>query len=100
MAQLGLWEWADLGWGALRAVSNVASGIADTVTFGAVGAIQDKMGVSGSVDRTGAAYRVGSTAASLNPAGLAKNAVKEVVKTVVNEVKAEANAAAINVRVR
>jgi 1-acyl-sn-glycerol-3-phosphate acyltransferase len=54
------------------------------------------MGVGGQVDRTGIAYQAGGVAASLNPAGLAKNAVKELAKAAINEVKGQAQAAAVN----
>jgi hypothetical protein len=84
---LGLWDW---GWKALAVIGNISSGIADAVTFGAVGAIQDHMGVSGSVDRTGIAYKVGTVAASVNPTGLAKGVLREAARVIVNEVKSEA----------
>ncbi len=87
---LGLWDW---GWKALAVIGNVSSGIADAVTFGAVGAIQDHMGVSGSVDRTGIAYKVGTVAASVNPQGLVKGALREVARVVVNGVKSEVTGA-------
>ena len=89
----GLWDW---GWKALRVIGNISSGIADTVTFGAVGAVQDQMGVSGSVDRDGVAYRGSAAAANLTPAGLIKGVVKEVVKVAINEGKGEVQAAVLN----
>jgi RHS repeat-associated protein len=93
---LGLWDW---GWKALRVIGNVSSGIADAVTFGAVGKAQDAMGVSGSVDRTGVAYRVGGVAGDVMvtaATGGAGGGLRAVAKATVEVAKGEVKAMMID----